>query len=417
MYNLHLSAEQLEIRDMIRDFVTQEVRPAAIVPARLEAPERQLPSGLLAQASQMGLRSLALPEDLGGAGADALTSCIVAEELAAGDVDLASALAQTSQLAHLLFGRAMSDAQRDKFLPGFMADDAFHLAFADREPDSDTQLGLNYHRPVLVDDEVGTTATRSGSEWIVNGKKVCVANAPLAKLFAVRVRVSGGQASDEPRIILVPHDVPGLTVRAQNDATAWHHGASGEIELKDCRVPVDNMLGPEAGRILAGSDAGFARGAPIREALNLGVGRAAYEAALDYAQMRVQGGRHLIEHQAIGAKLADIAIKLELARTMIWKAAWASDHPEAYSDRSLSDIPTQAVAQVYTAEAIYRATKDAAEIFGAMGVMKDMPLTKYVQDARIFLYSGEGTDDARLRIAESLVGYTRSFAAAARAAE
>ena len=78
---------------------------------------------------------------------------------------------------------------------------------------------------------------------------------------------------------------------------------------------------------------------PLFQALNLGIGRAAYEAALDYAQLRVQGGRRIVEHQAIGTKLAEIAIRLEVARNAIWRAAWASDHPEAFADRSLPDLP------------------------------------------------------------------------------
>src|SRR5262249_59216365 len=132
MYSLHLSPEQIEIRDTVRDFVEREVKPFALRPARMEALDRSLPSPLLAKASQMGLRTLALSEDLGGAGADALTSCIVMEELAAGDPDIAAVLGETSALAHLLFDRSMSDAQRDRFLPAFLEDDRFHLALAER---------------------------------------------------------------------------------------------------------------------------------------------------------------------------------------------------------------------------------------------------------------------------------------------
>ena len=95
----------------------------------------------------MGLRSLALSEERGGAGADALTSCIVTEELAAGDADLAAVLSESSRLAHVLFDQCMNDAQRDALLPKFMGGDRYHLAFAGREPGSDTRLGVNYHRP------------------------------------------------------------------------------------------------------------------------------------------------------------------------------------------------------------------------------------------------------------------------------
>jgi alkylation response protein AidB-like acyl-CoA dehydrogenase len=152
-------------------------------------------------------------------------------------------------------------------------------------------------------------------------------------------------------------------------------------------------------------------------ALNLGIGRAAYEAALGYAQLRVQGGRRIIEHQAIGAKLAEVAIRLEVARTAIWQAAWASNHPEALADRSLPDLPLASIAKVFSSEAIYHATKDAAECFGAMGVMRDMPLQNYLHDALICLHSGEVNGDARLRIAEAIAGYRRAPTTAVLAAD
>jgi alkylation response protein AidB-like acyl-CoA dehydrogenase len=118
MYNLRLSPEQLEIRDTVRDFVAQEVKPPALDPARLEAQMRPLLTGALDKAAQLGLRTLALSEEAGGAGADTLTCCIVTEELAVGDPDVAAVLAETSVLAHALFDR-LTPQQRERFLPAF----------------------------------------------------------------------------------------------------------------------------------------------------------------------------------------------------------------------------------------------------------------------------------------------------------
>jgi alkylation response protein AidB-like acyl-CoA dehydrogenase len=393
MYNLHLAAEQLEFRDTVRGFVNDEVKPVTLKADRLDLADRSLPLDVLRKASQMGLRALALPEDLGGVGADALTCCIVTEELAVGDTDVAAVLAETSALARRLFPTMTAD-QGDRFLAAFLEDDDFHLACAEREPDEDTALGVDYHRPITGERHVATTATRSGNEWIINGIKDAVTNAPVARLIAVEAQTDRG-----PALILVPGDAPGLSVTAQ-PGPRWYHGACGRIELKDCRVPAGNLLSiggpPDPGRAV-----------PYREALNIGIGRAAYEAALDYAQLRVQGGRPIAQHQAIGTKLADIAIRLDVARSIVWRAAWAADHPDAFADRSLPDLPLSTIARVYTAEAVYRATKDAAECFGAMGVMRDMPLQKYIHDARICLNSGDGPADDRLRIAEALTQYRR----------
>jgi alkylation response protein AidB-like acyl-CoA dehydrogenase len=409
MYNLHLSPEQLEIGDTVRDFVAQEVKPPAIDPKRLEARMRPLLAGVLDKASQIGLRTLALSEEFGGADADNLTCCIVTEELAVGDPDIAAVLAQTSTLARELFDRSMTDEQRGRFLPPFRDDDRYHLAFAEHEPDRDATLGVNYHRPQAGEVTFKTTAERSGDGWVINGVKDRVANAPIAGLFAVQVATSIGVST-----LLVPRGTHGLVVAEIAANERWHHGAYGTATFNNCRVPAGNLLGSE-GRSPLVADAG--RRIPQDQALNLGIGRAAYEAALDYAQLRVQGGRRIVEHQAIGGKLAEVLVRLEIARAAIWQAAWASDHPEAIADRSLPDLPLTTIAEAFVSEAIYHATKDAVECFGAMGVMKDMPLQKYVHDALICLHSGAGNSDGKLRIAEALAGYRRPTASAALAAE
>ena len=400
MYNLHLSPEQLEIRDTVRDFVTREIKPAALKADRLDVADRSLLMAQIDAASQLGLRTLELSEERGGAGADALTSCIVAEELAAGDADIAAVLSETSRLSHLLFDLALNDAQREQFLLKLTGDDRYHLAFAAREPETDTRLGVNYHRPA-AEPTLRTTAVKSGSDFVINGVKDCVANAPLAGLFAVLTNIPG---RNEPGALLVPAKTPGVSVMVHEDA--WQHGSCGAVTFKDCKVSAGNLLGDDAAALLSGKDTP-GRGSPLFQALNLGIGRAAYETALDYAHIRIQGGRPLIQHQAIATKLADIAINLEVARAAVWQAAWASDHPAAYADRSVADLPLQTIAQVFTSEAVMKAAKDSAEIFGAMGVMRDMPLQKYIHDARVCQHTGDGNSDARLRIAEVIAGYRR----------
>ena len=392
MYNLHLSPEQIEFRDTVRDFVEDEVKPVTLNANRLDLSDRTLPVEVLRKASKMGLRTLALPEDLGGVGADALTSCIVTEELAVGDTDVAAVLAETSALGLRLFG-AMTEEQRGRFGPAFLEDDDFHLALACREPGDDSALGINYHRhaPAM---RLATAATRSGGDFIINGAKDCVANGPIAKLIAIEAQTDKG-----PALILVPRGTPGLTVSEQPEPR-WYHGSCGQLALKDCRVPVGNLLG-----ISGASDTG--RAIPLAQALNIGIGRAATEAALEYAQLRVQGGRRIVEHQAIGTKLAECVLRLEVARSAVWRAAWAADHPDAFADRSLPDLPLTTIAKVFTAETIYRVAKDAAECFGAMGVMRDMPLQKYIHDAMICLHTGDGAADDKLRIAEALVSHRR----------
>jgi alkylation response protein AidB-like acyl-CoA dehydrogenase len=191
---------------------------------------------------------------------------------------------------------------------------------------------------------------------------------------------------------------------------AWRHGICGDVMFRDCRVPAGSLLAGDAADLL--SDIA-SPASVLRQAVNLGIGRAAFAAAVDYARLRVQGGRPIIEHQAIGQKLAGIAIKLDVARTAVWRAAWACDHPEAFADRSLPDLPLHLIAEAFTGPAMLEAAKDAAEVFGAMGVMRDLPMQKYVHDARIGRHGGTGNNrDAMLRIAETLAGYRRAASAA-----
>lgn len=408
MYNLQLTPEQLEFRDTVRDFVEGEVKPAALHPDRLQPFEKPLMADALDKAAQMGLRTLALSEEAGGAGADGLTSCIVMEELGAGDVDLASVLGQTSALAHVLFDRLMSPEQKKQFLPKFVEDDRYHLAFAGREPGADA--GWCYHRPMAAVDASEPVAVKQGNDWVINGTLPFVANALVAKLFAVQVRTGKGLTT-----LLVARDAPGLAVReplkAVGETIRWHHGAGAGVAFQDCKVPAGHVLGAE-GRSPFAQPAVAARSVPLVAAINLGLGRAAYDAAVDYSKIRRQGGRNIIEHQAIGTKLADCTIKLELARGAIWKAAWLLDHPEAVSDRSASELPFHVIARVYTAEAMNDVALLAAECFGAMGVMRDMPLQKYVHDSMVFLHADDADGAAKLAIAESVAGYARPANAA-----
>ena len=405
MFDLHLTREQLEIRETVRDFVRREIKPIALERDGLENFDQRFPWEVLDKAARMGLRTTALSEALGGAGADNLTSCIVTEELAVGDAGIAATLGQTSWLAHALFDRAMTPEQRARFLPRFLADDRFHLAIAGHEPDTD--LGWRYHRPKVPQAGYKTTAVRDGNgHWVIDGVKNFITNAPIAKLIAVNAR-TGPRTSGTAGMstILVAHDAPGLTIR-EHDKVGRRLGSNGELVFQDCRVPAENLLGEEGNSPFGAPEMG--RTIPRFQAMNLGIGRAAYEAALEYARLRIQGGRPIIEHQAVGLALANMAIGLQAARSLIWQAAWASDHQEAYADGSLPELPLQTIAKVVTSETVQRVALDAAQVFGGMGVLRELPMQKYVRDALIFLHSESSNDVARLRIAEAIAGYRRT---------
>jgi alkylation response protein AidB-like acyl-CoA dehydrogenase len=239
-----------------------------------------------------------------------------------------------------------------------------------------------------------------------------VPNAPIAKLFVVEV---GTQGAGGTTALLVSRDTAGLTVQesvaragsSEAPVVRWHHGAAGKVVFRNCRVPAQNVLGSE-GQSALGSIVSLTQSAPQVSAANLGVGQAAYDAAIEQTKLRRQGARRIIEHQAIGTLLAEITIKLEAARGLVWKAAWALDHPDAISDRSVSGLPLHHIARTFTSEMMQAVTERAAECFGAMGVMRDMPMQKYVGDALIFMHGDIGTSAAKLLIAEAVAGYERA---------
>jgi alkylation response protein AidB-like acyl-CoA dehydrogenase len=411
MYDLQLTAEQLEFRDAVRDFVTREVQPAAIDPKRLEPFEKPLMTDFLDQLSQMGLRGLALPEAAGGAGADLVTCCVLLEEIAAGDVDLAMVLGETAVLARAVHD-AMNDAQRKRWWPKFEGDERFHLALIAR--DDNAELGWSYHHAVPADaDVIGApevVAERDGKGWTINGLAPFVANAPVAGMFVVQAKVADGPGTVT---VLLGRDAKGLSIDEElpafgggGERARWHHGAMAAVTLKNCKVGEEDVLAADAAHRMLQSGL-IARRTVQTAAVNVGVARAAYEAAVDYAKMRWQGGAHIVKHQAIGMKLADVAIQLEAARALTLKAAWITDHPEAVGDRSVNDLPWHVVARTFTAHSLHRATLEATECFGAMGVMRDMPLQKYVHDTLVLQHSVDCDLAAPLVVAEAVAGYSR----------
>lgn len=399
MYDLHLSAEQIEFRDTVRAFAEKEIRPAAIHPDRLQGYAPRLLADQLAQASAMGLRTLALSEAAGGAGADALTACIVMSELAAGDVGVAAVLAQSSTLAHALFDGAMSVEQRARYLPAFLADDGFHLAYAASAGLPDIEWC--YHRAAAAAVPALSARREAGGDWVINGTVEQVANAPLAGLFVV-----GVSAANALHTLLVPRGARGLTVREADDRPVWYHGTRATLVFDGCRVAAADVLAQHC------TDRTPAA-ALQRSALNLGVARAAYDTALAHAQLKVQGARRIIEHEGVGLLLAEMLVRLEAARNQLWQAAWAIDHPQAVADRSVPDLPLVELTTVFVAEASHEVTLRAAEVFGAMGILRDMPLFQYVHDAQVFLHAGRGVTAEKLGIAERIDGYRRPAIAAA----
>jgi alkylation response protein AidB-like acyl-CoA dehydrogenase len=397
MFDVRLSEEQIAFRELAREFAQNEIKPVAIDLDKQPRWEDRVPWDLLKKGSQLGFRTFVLSEENGGSGlSDHLTSCLVAEELAAGDIGTAYYFMLTARRARDWFEIRMTDEQRAYFLPKFVSDDTFFTTVANHEPDTD--LGFDYFAETPENVAFRTRAVEQpDGSWVINGAKNFQTIGYVAKLLAV-----GAQTPAGPRTFLVEGDSPGL-VRHPMSKIGRRVGDNAEIFFDNVRVPAGRIMAPAPkGRTDIGTVVTIA-------ALTLGLGRAALAETLRYVQERVSGGKHIVRHQAVGLHLSEMAMALEAARGLIWKAAWVKDHPEAIADGTVEDLPYELMAEAFTGTAIQRLTEQGVELFGGMGVIAGMPIEKYVRDGIVQKHISFPFP-TRFKIAEHLAGFKRKVA-------
>ncbi len=394
MFDIRLNDEQRAYRDLAREFAQNEIKPIALELDKKPNWEDRIPWEVLKKGSKLGFRTFALQEENGGAGAsDHLTACLIAEELAAADIGTAYYYMLTARRARDWFELRMTQEQRDYFLPKFLDDDLYFTTVAIHEPDTD--LGFDYYTETPDTARFKTRAVEQpDGSWLINGAKNFQTVGYLAKLLVVMAQTPAGA-----RPFLVEGDSPGL-VRHPMSKIGRRIGDNAEIFFDNVRVPKGRILAPNPpGRIDIGTHVTIA-------AITLGLGRAALEETLKYTQERVSGGKPIIQHQAVGLYIADMAMNLEAARRLIWTAAWAKDHPEAFADGSAEFQPYEMMALAFTGSAVQRLTEQGMELFGGMGVVQGMPIEKYVRDALVQKHISFPFP-SRYKITEALTGYKR----------
>jgi alkylation response protein AidB-like acyl-CoA dehydrogenase len=394
MFDIRLSDEQRAFRQLAREFAEKEIKPVALDLDSRPNWEDRIPWDVLKKGSQLGFRTFVLQEENGGAGAsDHLTACLIAEELAAADIGTAYYFMLTARRARDWFELRMTQEQRDYFIPRFLEDDTYFTTVAIHEPDTD--LGFDYYTETPPDVAFRTRAVEQpDGSWVINGAKNFQTVGYLAKLLVVVAQTDQGV-----REFLVEGNSPGL-VRHPMSKIGRRVGDNAEIFFDDVKVPKGRILGPPPpGRTDMGTHVTIA-------ALTLGLGRAALEETLKYTQERVAGGKPIARHQAVGLDLAEMATNLEAARRLIWTAAWAKDHPEAFKDGSAEYQPYEHMATVFTGNAVQRLTEQGMALFGGMGVISGMPIEKYVRDALVQKHISFQVP-LKFRITETLTGYKR----------
>jgi alkylation response protein AidB-like acyl-CoA dehydrogenase len=396
VFDIRLNEQQLAFQQLAREFAQNEIKPLALELEGKPKWEDRIPWDVLKKGSQLGFRTFVLQEENGGAGAsDHLTACLVAEELAAADIGTAYYFMLTARRARDWFELRMTKEQRDYFLPKFLNDDTYFTTVAIHEPDTD--LGFDYYTETPENARFKTRAVeQADGSWVIHGAKNFQTVGYLAKLI-----VTMAQTKDGPRAFLVEGDSPGL-VRHPMTKIGRRIGDNAEIFYDNVRVPKGRIMAPPpAGRTDIGTHVTIA-------SLTLGLGRAALEETIKYTQERVSGGKPIVQHQAVGLFLADMATNLEAARRLIYTAAWAKDHPEAFADGSTAWQPYELMALAFTGTAVQRLTEQGMELFGGMGVVSGMPIEKYVRDALIQKHISFPFP-TRFKIAEALTGYKRKI--------
>jgi alkylation response protein AidB-like acyl-CoA dehydrogenase len=392
-----LTPSQELLRGEAREFAYDRLRPAMAELEWKSDPRERIPWDLVEEASKRGWRTMGVPPQFGGhANADALTFCILIEELAAGDMGFAAIIDQTLKISRII-ARTASHEQQEWFWPWFLADPRFVLAICLTE----REHGSDYIVP-YEDFRFTTRAVRDGDDWLLNGEKRYISNGADAGLYVVFACSNPDlPAWEGTSAFLVPADTPGIERPKIWEKISQRGINNATVRFSDVRVP-DRLRIPEVEQGAPGAHEILKESAIEAAATTLGSARAAYEEAHAYARRRVQGGQPLIRHPNVAIRLAWMATRLEAARSLVWRAASEVDHNPAY-DRTLGSM-----AKVFAAETALEVAKEACELHGALGIMIGESLVeKTFRDTLSFLHS-DGTQDAHLLRVGKALGERRS---------
>jgi alkylation response protein AidB-like acyl-CoA dehydrogenase len=377
--NFELTKEQQMIKEMVRDFAEKEIAPYA---AKWDE-EAYFPIEVFKKMGELGLLGIPFPEKYGGSGGDTISYAIAVEEIgrACGGTGLSYAAAVSLGASPIYyFG---TEEQKQKWLVP-MAKGETLGAFGLTEPNAGSDAG-----------GTRTTAVLDGDEYVINGEKCWITNAQYSRQVIVTA-VTGKDERGKNIIsaIIVPTDTPGFTIRSNYDKMGVRASNTCELVFENVRVPKENVLGdPKKGfkQFLYTLDGGRISIA----ALAVGIAQAAFEKALQYAKERVQFGQTISKFQAIQFKLADMAMEIELARNMVYKAAWLKDQGKPFTKEA-------SFAKLFASEMGFRVCNQAIQIHGGYGYMKEYEVERHLRDIKL-MEIGEGTSEIqRLVIARQL---------------
>ncbi|HET9587720.1 MAG TPA: acyl-CoA dehydrogenase family protein [Anaerolineales bacterium] len=368
--DFELNEEQKLWKKTVHDFVANEVRPRA---SEVDT-TGEFNWAATRKMGPLGLLGLNIPEGYGGAGVDAISAAIAIEELGWGCGSTALAIAAHNGLGTtpiVLYG---SEGLKKKWLPVVASAGNKLAALALTEPGagSDLQGG------------VLTKAVKDGNEWVISGSKMWCTNASIAEYIITLVRTDPAGGSRSLSMILVPTNSRGLTIGPAEKKMGLHGSPTHAVTYEDVRVPLENLIGEE-GRGLQQTLATLDGGRIGIAAISVGLAQAAFEHAVDYARERKAFGKAIAEQQAVQWMLADAATEIEVARNMLYKAAWLKEQQRPYNKEA-------AMAKLFATEMAERVSRNAIQIHGGYGYSREYPVERIYRDTRLMTI-GEGTSE------------------------
>ncbi|KAI8926446.1 acyl-CoA dehydrogenase/oxidase [Entophlyctis helioformis] len=379
-----LSADQKELQDLARKFTANEIIPNAAHHDRTG----EYPTEILKKAWEVGLLNLHVPTEYGGPGLGVLDCAIVSEELAYGCTGIQTA-AEANGLAEAPVILAGNDFQKKKYL-GRMAEEPLMCAYCVTEPGAGSDVA-----------GAKTKAVKKGDKWVINGNKMWITNGGKANWYFVLARTDDTASAGKGFTgFIVDGNSPGITVGKKEINMGQRASDTRGITFEEVVVPDENRLGPVGAGFKIAMGA-FDTTRPLVAAAATGLARRALEEATKYAIERKTMGKPIAEHQAIAFMLADMAIGVEAARNLVWKAAWLRDngHRNTYY---------ASMAKAYASEVANKNAADAVQIFGGNGFNSEYPVEKLMRDAKIFMIY-EGTSQIqRLIISRTLIDSAKS---------
>ena len=371
---------QAQIVSMVKEFVQRDVIPVASEYER----EDTYPFELVEKMKEMGLFGITIPEEYGGMGLDYTTFAMIFEELCKGWMSISGQIGTHHIMTYVVthFG---TEEQKRRYLP-LMATGEKRGGLALTEPNAGSDV-----------QSLELSAVKDGEEYVLNGTKMFITNGRYGNIFAVLTKTDKtAQPPHRGMSCFLVEKGPGFDVGRDLDKLGYRGLDTCELIFRDCRVPMENLIGGEEGHGFQQVMSGLETGRINIAARAVGVAEAAFEASIRYAQQRKTFGVPIAQHQAIQLKLADMASKIQAARLLTYDAAAKKDSGER--------IDLEAgMAKLFASEMCAEVTLEAMRIHGGYGYIKDYPLERYYRDAPLMII-GEGTNEIqRIVIARQLL--------------